>query len=333
MSYSDKFIPYLNVPLSTALFTVDSRDGLKSDPVTGLIINPQSPYNINIQKSQQLFSGAVQRIALTEVNMPWNIPNVNPTNNVLFLEKDDGTTYDLEISPGFYLPEDLAFDIQTFLIGDAVFGTSAWTCTWNAEDDSTFKITTGLSGVQFRILPKIGQPKGISSPFQGFPIAGPRSSTLASVIGFDYVGSEYSASVRGSIASMLYTRYVDIVSSVLCKNQDVRDTSTSYFTGNNILARIYISPDRMYSITNENIVGTRPFILHKEFDTPKEIQWNPTEFLASCNIRLQDEYGNLLYSLSEFPLFYNPGAPTNTASFAGNSGFVQLTMLISEAKS
>ena len=327
---SKQFTPYLNVPLSSSLFTVDTRDGIKSDPATGLIVNPQSPYNINIQKSQQLFSGAVQRIALTEINMPWNIPNVNPTNNILFFQKDDGTTYDLEISPGFYLPEDLAANILSSLVANTVFGTAAWTCTWNSEDDATFKITTGLSGVQFRILPKLGQSKGISTAFQGFPVSGPRSSTLATMMGLDYVGSDYAASVRGSVASMLYTRYVDIVSSILCKHQDVRDTSTSYFTGNNILARIYISPDRLYSITNENILGTRPFVLHKEFIIPKEIQWEPTEFLASCNIRLQDEYGNQLYSLSEFPLFYT-GPPTNRSEFAGNAGWVELTMLISEA--
>lgn len=332
MASSDKFTPYLNVPLSTALLTIDSRDGLKADPATGLIVNPQNPYNINIQKGQQLFSGAVQRIALTEINMPWNIPNVNPTNNILFLEKDDGTTtYDLEISPGFYLPDDLAADIQSFLIAASALGTNQWTCTWNTEDNACFKITTGLSGVKFKILPKLGQSKGVSTAFAGFPVAGPRSSTLATMMGFDYVGTDYAANVRGSVASMLYTRYVDIVSSVLCKNQDVRDTSSSYFTGNNILARIYIAPDRMYSTTNDNIIGTRPFILHKEFIIPKEIQWNPTEFLPSCNIKLQDEFGNQLYSLSEFPLFYNPGPATSSAEFAGNAGWVELTMLISEA--
>jgi hypothetical protein len=331
MASSDKFTPYLNVPLSTALLTIDSRDGLKADPATGLIVNPQNPYDINIQKGQQLFSGAVQRIALTEINMPWNIPNVNPTNNILFLEKDDGTTYDLEISPGFYLPEDLATEVETQLNAFSIFGVSTWVCNWNTLDDATFRIITGLTGVKFRILPKFGQSKGISTAYTGFPIAGPRSSTLATMMGFDYVNSDYSATVNGSVASMLYTRYVDIVSSILCKNQDVRDTSSSYFTGNNILARIYISPERMYSITNENIIGTRPFILHKEFITPKEIQWNPTEFLPSCNIRLQDEFGNKLYSLSEYPLSYNPGPAVNSSVFAGNAGWVELTMLISEA--
>ncbi len=336
MAYSDKFVPFLNVPLSTAIFSVDTRDGLRVDPVTGLVVNPQNPYNINIQKGQQLFSGAVQRIALTEINMPWNIPNVNPTNNILFLEKDDGTTYDLEITPGFYLPsggpDDLAETIQADLIANTVFGTAAWTCDWNTEDNAAFKITTLASGVKFRILPKLGQAKGVASSFTGFPSVGPRSSTLATMMGFDYVGGDYAASVRGSVASMLYTRYVDIVSSVLCKNQDVRDTSSSYFTGNNILARIYISPDRLYSVTNENILGTRPFILHKEFSVPKEIQWSPSEFLPSCNIRLQDEFGNLLYSLSEIPLFYPGSGPSSTQEFAGNSGWVELTMLISEAK-
>lgn len=341
MSASASIVPYLNVPLSTALFTVDTRDGLKSDRATGLIFNPQSPYNINIQKNQQLFSGAVQRIALTDIVLPWNIPNVNPTNNALFLEKDDLTTSTVEISPGFYKPDVLASSIQGELNGANVFGCSTWTVTYNAEGDSEFKITTGLTGIKFRVLPKLGQPKGVASEYQGSPSAGQRSSTLATMMGLDYTGPQYAAKVTGSWASMLYTRYVDIESSILCKNQNVRDTSTSYFSGQNILARLYIAYDDNRPIVRMNgeveeyeIMGTAPFILKEKFTIPKEIQWNTQEFLPSANIVLKDEFGNQLYSISELPLYYSPlGPPSNVNMFCGNSGFVQMTFLISEAGS
>ena len=94
---SKQIVPYLNVPLSSALFTIDSRDGVRSDPATGYQIIAQNPYDVNIYKNQQLFSGAVERIALTEINMPWNIPNVNDYNNVLYLRKNSGETANIVV--------------------------------------------------------------------------------------------------------------------------------------------------------------------------------------------------------------------------------------------
>jgi hypothetical protein len=344
---SKQIVPYLNVPLSSALFTIDSRDGVRSDPATGYQIVAQNPYDISIYKNQQLFSGAVERVALTEINMPWNIPNVNDYNNVLFLKRNAPEQFASIVVPvGFYTPTALASAIQNLLnYGIAVLpvgpppplvgtlGFTTWTCTWSA-DTNQFTLTmyeipvppapVPPSLVGFFILPKIGQPKGVSNGFQ-------RSSTLAEMMGFNSTSSTVPArQLISSWATMLYTTYVDIVSSILCKHQDVRDTSTNYFTGNNILARVYISPDRYYSVSDTTTIGVKPFQLHYEFPVPKEIQWEPTEFLPSCNIKLQDDKGNAL--------FYLPtGASGGSASIAsdivcGNTAFVQMSMLISEAK-
>jgi hypothetical protein len=382
MSSKIDYTPVLNVPLSDALFTVDTRDGLKTSNGYIVATVQNNPYDINIQKNQQLFSGAVQRIALTELNMPWNIPNVNTYNNVLYLENeltgdvfalgDDPHLDDLgavvattNIQPGFYKPEELATLLTTTLnLGDGVFGTVAQPIQWTVSFSSSgitdpvanvrrFTISnriraTGLGGIAFRVNPRYGQSKGRGVNPLFTNDTNNRSDTLATMMGFGYTGEAYRTDQVGNYASMQYTSYVDIVSSVLCKNQNVRDTSTSYFTGNNILARVYLSGDKIepfdkesvvytmlgatgsdYTITStttvsSSIIGTRPFNLHYEFPVPKEIQWNPEEFLPSCNIRLQDMYGNLLYYAT----------PTPTAlgfSWAGNSSFVQLNMLISEA--
>lgn len=340
---SKQIVPYLNVPLSSALFTIDSRDGVRSDPATGYQIIAQNPYDVNIYKNQQLFSGAVERIALTEINMPWNIPNVNDYNNVLYLRKNSGETDDIVVPVGFYTPTALATAVQNLLnygnvnIPDPApdpapgkLGFNTWSCTWSADTNqftlsaypTVEPIPPGLVG--FYILPKLGQDKGVSNGFQ-------RSSTLAEMMGFNSTSSTvFARSITGSWATMLYTTYVDIVSSVLCKHQDVRDTSTSYFTGNNILARIYISPDRYYSVSDTTIIGVKPFQLHYEFPVPKEIQWEPTEFLPSCNIKLQDDKGNALYYL---PTSASGGSQNIAQNVTcGNTAFVQMSMLISEAK-
>lgn len=317
---SKQIIPYLNVPLSSALFTIDSRDGIRT--ANGFVVAPQNAYDINIQKSQQLFSGAVQRLALTEINMPWNIPNVNPYNNVLFIEKQDGTEYSITIPVNFYSPTELASMVEVQLNDDAILGLTSWTCSWDA-DLNKFEIQSNdfTVGLRWRINPKLGLAKG---SFDGTQ----RSSTVAEMMGFDTTGPQYYFSVVGSHPTMLYTAYVDVVSSILCKHQDVRDTSTNYFTGANILARIYIAPDRYYSITDTNIIGTRPFQLHYEFPVPKEIQWSPDEFLPSCNIRLQDDKGNLLYNVG----ITSDNSLGGNVMYCGNTAFVQMSMLISEAK-
>lgn len=346
MNYSDSNTPpILNVPLSTALFTVDTRDGLKIE--NGLIVKSiqNNPYDINIQKNQQLFSGAVQRVSLTELNMTWNIENVNWRNNILYLETNLPATLNINIvySSQYFLPAELATMVQNSLNGvsspsdykyynDAnvevaaapVFGNSTWSVTWNPRRN-IFIINPQNVATTWRINPKINQYKGSTLFSDGQNVK--RNSTIAEMMGFNNVDASYANIFRSSYATMLYTTYVDIVSSILCKNQDVRDTSTSYFNGQNILARVYISSQNLESISTDgsNILGTRPFNLHYVFATPKEIQWNTQEFLPSCNIRLQDDKGDLLYSRS------NESNVVAGTQFSGNSGFVQLSMLISEA--
>ena len=353
----------LNVPLSSALFTVDSRDGIRTDPATGFIVDAQNPYDIQIYKNQQLFSGAVQRIALTEINMPFNVPNVNPYNNVLYLERitppgptgatgttgsavetfilgehelvdELGETISTDLGIGFYTPEELATVLQTKLnLGGGVFGVN-WTVTYAGTINTianykTFNI--GNTSVPFRINPKFGQPKGSYTAYDG--ITTRRSSTLAEMMGFNNAGQDFKLANYGNYASMLYTNYVDVVSPFLSKNMEVRDTSSSYFNGSDIVARMYISREGYDNtqvlsggVTTSNILGTRPFHLHYNFPVPKQIRWNPNEFLPSCNLKLQDMYGNVLYgvkvaatSIGNLPI-----------QISGNSNWVEMNFLISE---
>jgi hypothetical protein len=151
-----------------------------------------------------------------------------------------------------------------------------------------------------------------------------KRSTLAEMMGFADAPQTFATTLNGNYATCLYTSYIDIVSDIICKHQDVRDTSTNYATGNNILARVYIAPDVYMSLNDEgsNIIGTRPFVLHYNLPVPKNIQWSPYEFLPSASIQLRDDKGQLLYA---------PDLVVSTG-MCGNSAFVQLTFQVSEAK-
>lgn len=351
----------LNVPLSSAFFTVDSRDGVRVDPVTGFVVDAQNPYDIQIYKNQQLFSGAIQRIALTEINMPYNVPNVNGYNNILFFEGmvpagpsgpsvfttyalGDNTTDVNNIIPvGFYTPEELATEIENLLNDRSVFGCTGWSCNYVNTTDfgitnrNAFEISNSCS-IPFRINPKF---KGNNTVFKN-PTNGAiynRSSTLAEMMGFGSISRNigYDTIVTGNYASMLYTNYIDIVSPFLSKNMEVRDTSSSYFNGSDIVARIYIAregnTENEFSywngttlVTKSNILGTRQFHLNKSFTIPKQIRWNPNEFLPSCNIRLQDMYGNVLFSEPTF----NEVGDELFGIYCGNNSWVEMNFLISE---
>jgi len=324
----------VSAPITEALLTVDSRDGLKTS--NGYYINPKNPFDIQLYSGTQLVTGRCRRLKLKELNMTYNVPNVNPRNNVLFVETGQAptTVTQIDIDPGFYLPEDLATALESVMNGATTYGTTTpsggvgglttWTVTWNSDSNS-FTIRDGnVSPDRFRILPKLGQ---VLPPYSATP-SEIRSSTLAEMMGFNNCGLEFAfTSITGSYATMLYTTYIDVVSSWMTKNQYIVDKSTNDKTGNSLLARLYIAPERYYSIANTNIIGTRPFALYKEWSNPKEINWNESEPIASINIQLQDDNGNILYA----PSSQTPTGITVADLVCGNSGFVQMTFGVSEA--
>jgi hypothetical protein len=70
---------------SVALLCVDSYDqfiNANRDLVTQTRLDFATQYRSLIYKKQSLVTGKINRVALTEVNFNWNIPNVNDFNNV-----------------------------------------------------------------------------------------------------------------------------------------------------------------------------------------------------------------------------------------------------------
>lgn len=328
----------VSAPISEALLTVDSRDGLKVDSATGLYTNPRNPFDLQIYSGTQLVTGRCRRLKLKELNMTYNVPNVNPRNNVLFIQMSSTEDiFQIDVIPAFYLPEDLAGALQLLLNNEAgaslvgtvtpagaVGGLTTWSVVWNS-DSNTFTISDGNGSADaFRILPKLGQalPSWSVTPREL------RTSTLAEMMGFNNCGNGYAMeTLTSSYATMLYTTYIDVVSNWMTKNQYIVDRSTNQKTGNSLLARLYIAPERYYSVSNTTTIGTRPFALYKEWSNPKEINWDEKEPIASINIQLQDDKGNILYA----PDIATPVGISTKDITCGNSGFVQMTFGVSEA--
>jgi hypothetical protein len=131
--------------------------------------------------------------------------------------------------------------------------------------------------------------------------------------------------IEGGFALMSYTPYIDICSTRLTKNQHVYDNSSSTISPlRSVLTRIYLTPDGIGPRTDEDAVfGCRPQTIHKEFNFPKQIAWEPTEGVDSIDLEVLDNKGRVLYTV---PLQLN----TTGVILTGTTAQYQFTLQVSE---
>ncbi len=112
-------------------------------------------------------------------------------------------------------------------------------------------------------------------------------------------------------APLTYTQYIDIVSDKLTYYQNVKDGSTKRSGGNNIICRLYIADETstaptvgkfFKSDTNTIITyavnpppGSLPFVIHRQFQAPKQFQWDKDTAVDWIDIKLFDDRGRVLY--------------------------------------
>ena len=312
------------VPLrqpATALLTIDTADRQIFD-LSGYRVDSTSPFQVYINTQQNIMSGFFTRIAVTELNMNWNIPNVigegSQKNNTLTVEIEGAPgnppdRFTATVPQGFYTQTALATALQTALTAQVDVG---WTVTYNNfTDGQAFAIEATDPDVFFRIVP---QNKGMADD-------------LCNMMGFSSPLKTFVQRLIGSFASMLYTPYFDIVSQQLTKKQNILDNGTSFITGKNVLARVYIAKDGLYTDNDDGealntTVGTEPFRLYKEWQVPKQIFWDTKEFINVIDLSLVDYKGRILYS----PPQQAVEIAGKEVGQCGNSANYQITLQITE---
>jgi hypothetical protein len=73
----------------------------------------------------------------------------------------------------------------------------------------------------------------------------------------------------------------------------MKDGDTSIKTIKDVLCRIYCANE--ISTPSADIEGQTPFLIHRQFMTPKFFRLNPNQFFNSIDISVLDQYGNLVY--------------------------------------
>ena len=276
-------------PPHSALFLLNSLDRYNTGAVNlPFDTNPTNPNNLVISTGKQFAMGKVKRIALTNLNFPLVTPNVNIVNNRFYITYNT-VSYFIIVPEAFYTGSALATAIQNqmnqtsgglgwFAVASTTYNqgillptaSTAWTVTFNTNGSFTF----GNSAIN-TITTTVRPITSYSAYNYGF--VAPASNTWT-----------------GGVASLSYTRYVDFVSSKICKYQNTKDSQTLQNT-TDIIYRLYL--DSSINLTgNSNYLFCAPAVnMNIDITNPKFIEWNPDEYLSSVDIQLVDDIGQPLY--------------------------------------
>lgn len=311
-------------PSSTANFYVDSLDKVPG----------ASSGDFTINKNQSLFNGFFHRIAVNEVVMDWGLPNVAEWwgNNFIIVGVDDGsgplaTTYVVTIDQGFYSILEVLNAIVTQL---------------NAAPGQTATFSVGTSSSQVGLLATqdfiIYYPQVATDPL--IPAGSAPNYDRAYYLGRALFSSDqmYANSVMPApiiapqfnsiypIVSplVLGTRYVDIVSTQLTYNQDLKDSTTAQYQ-RDVLYRWYFAwseqsqveqlagPPTVYPFYV--IQGYKAFNQRRVLPYPKQIRWDNSQPIGQVSFQSYDDRGRLI----------------DVTKFTPNANYnFQMSMLLSE---
>lgn len=283
-------------PSSTALLTIDSEDRYKD--YIDARANPTSPYNFTIRKPENMMAGFFTRLAVTEVNFPFTIPNINRKTNEI------GISYEVSGSPvalasiiltnGFYTPSQLAEEIQAQV--SAIPALSAFTMTYGAiapiGSVPFFEYNTNTATtIAFNPLP-------YNSAGYPFP---PTTKQLFDVLGFNETNTTQQIVAPSGYTFCQAIRYIDIVANVLTSVSALKD-QTSQPIVRDMLCRVYLGDGggTGQSTTPADASGfcppgCSPFTIYRNFTNPKQIQWIPNQNIPGClQFQVYDDAGDLL---------------------------------------
>lgn len=271
----------------SAFFMIDSGDRNLTGATTGRFADPDvQPWNeFTIAKPQPLLDGFAKNLAVTEVYFPWCIPNVNSFNNKLYLQFVTGGLQTITVPIDFYTGTSLAAAIQTQLNALIGIGGPAPLITYD-EGRRIFTFTV-QGGNDFQIFASLGD----SNDFKTFQT----TASLFKTMGFSggQNGSNVILALVGGPTFVRYTNYVDIISNRLHYDSEMKDGDTSTKTVRDILCRLYCANE--ISTPSADIEGQTPFLIHRQFVTPKYVKLNPRQFFNSIDISVLDQYGNPVY--------------------------------------
>jgi hypothetical protein len=317
-----------------ALLVIDSADRSSSTSSTGeaLSIPSTQPYNnFRLQKPQNLVQGGFTRLQLTEINFPYAIPNVTANTNSFWVQIVNPALPPALITQKItILNAGFSYDGRTLalVIKDVMNLTPAIStdigATWNCQYLPNSE-TYGSQNGGFNISAIFPGPPPVGLPFKLYPSDPSTIGTvpippksLLNIMGFNpltnwtYLTS-FASSKTSLYAPLSYTSYIDIVSSKLTYYQNVQDSSSKTNSRGGTICRLYIAnetsdagtvgywyngdpaaPFNPVQYVGTLPPGSAPFLIHRQFMSPKSFKWNKNTAIDWVDIQLYDDVGQLL---------------------------------------
>jgi hypothetical protein len=237
--------------------------------------------SFTISSPGALIYGYIDRIIVSQIQLQYNIPTV------IFGKND---TFYLNNTPvlipyGFYTPDILADLLQVRI--RLLTNVTDCLVTFDPQDGFIF------SSVGFTISftnPAIVPDSLRDTVLKTYRLLGITKDNITASntqVSFDY-------------PNFLYTPYIDIYSDVLTNYQNIKDTNTTVAKFKGMVARIYLSGTGGVQLTTPDAaLGSAPFIMTADLNSPKVIQWTPDVAVPSIDFQLFDQYSELIPGAAE----------------------------------
>jgi hypothetical protein len=249
--------------------------------------NPQSIFNFTINRPNSILNGYFTRISVPEVQMEWDIPNVqggitNP-NNILQVTVSSATvaanlsSLQLTLPSGYYNAGEVVDFTLAKLNGISSVTGIGWNWTSNTSN-------APIAPTQSYYLTAVSTNTGANP---GPPLQfGFNYTTLAKqmnfITGSSFTAPNYSNVLNPQNPDIRILRYVDFISPSLTYNQNIKDATTNLSVEPSLCRWMFgwggNSQDSTTSTDKYNFPlyqGYRPFIERRTFPLPKQIKWEP----------------------------------------------------------
>lgn len=288
---------------------------------------PASNYHMSLQRN--LLTGYFHRLTVSEINLQWNIPTINSQNYILSITADSPaaillraqlntpdaiTNANVSLICDFYNYDELAAELQrairlaftsltpnldalTVVWQPRTAGGAGYNFTFNTNTDVTIEFNTVIDEEQpFSLIPGQTVNQATRAMFKLYTMLG-----ITEVILHE---PKTILATQPSYPTLIYTSYFDIISSKLSQFMRVKDSETSWSPDTAVITRVYLSNINGISapVTTQTgtttfetfAIGSRPFVLNYAPTTVKNINWSPGQSIIDFDIRVVDEFGDLL---------------------------------------
>lgn len=267
-------------PSSTANFLIDSVDRGDAYPSSG---------NFQIVKTQSIFNGFFNRMAVQEIVLDWGIPNISAVdqNETFTVTYDDGVNPPSEhtaiLPNGFYTAEQ-ALDTIVSQLNVSVGVPGA------------FVITAGNTGVYMGIDQAVVAGGTFEILSQGGPPNNYVNNLAFQIFSEGQVDNGFAQFYPILAPRILPLRYLDFVCNQLTYNQELKDGDTSQ-KSRDVLYRWYFGWDTETSYDGYGfpvLQGYRSFIQRRLIAFPKQIRWNSNQPVGNLNFLVYNDLDEIV---------------------------------------